>query len=453
MALLTDWLRDLVKKPHAGERKQSEPKVAAPAVDAQNTPDQGTFMKALDHVLETNRDVMAGRVELVSLKPIVEHFADDWSRMAPKVHRLTDYLIQKRLSPDDLCTRSDDFSYVIVFGRSSRAQARLKATLIAQDIRETLFGAGAPESMLGTADLALKEDDVVLVKPEGIETLDKALIQAGAERDRSTDKGVEWVSFEEEAHALDDFVDRLDIVFRPMWFVPKKVISTYQAMPAVIRGPSRLTIDYRVLPDDAPDAAYLRLDLRLLDAAASGHRAVVGRTGRRFLVSAPVHYRTLSAPASRSHYQAALRRLGQDVRHDLVLEVVGIDDAVPGPTVSNMIGYLGPLARNLIIRVHIATRRLERFRLPHVTALGVDLLEHELPSERLIPALDRFCETCEGLHFHSYVSGVTTRSQAMLAVASGFTFIGGQAVAEASQEPAGLMPFMHDDLYAELMMV
>ena len=126
---------------------------------------------------------VGGAVHLLNIEKVREKFGDRWPDVCSRVHRTIQGTLKNRLSPHDFFTSYQDDTYVIVFGDCSAEDAKLKCSLLAEEIMEKILGedeSGHIE-LLGLKTIVCEVDGSIgTERVTKIDALASVLRQAGA---------------------------------------------------------------------------------------------------------------------------------------------------------------------------------------------------------------------------------------------------------------------------------
>ncbi len=130
---------------------------------------------------------VSGRMQLVNLSKIAERFGPRWSQVGKKVHYIIEGILARRLSPGDQYVRQGDDHYYFLFSGLSEAEARIKCTLLTQEITAKLMGeeAGIAEvAGLRLRSVVARVDSLEHPATAPLEAVDRTLSHKQAEESR-----------------------------------------------------------------------------------------------------------------------------------------------------------------------------------------------------------------------------------------------------------------------------
>jgi PAS domain S-box-containing protein len=89
---------------------------------------------------QTNRPVIAGKLQLVGFSTLREELGPRWTELNGRVFAIADQVIRKHLQPGDICQRSGSDGFLVFFEHLDEADAQAKASLIGEEVRRRLMG-------------------------------------------------------------------------------------------------------------------------------------------------------------------------------------------------------------------------------------------------------------------------------------------------------------------------
>ena len=170
---------------------------APPPRPVQQSPSD--FEDRLREVLERGGAAVSGRVHLLNLSRIAEHYGPRWPQLSEKVNQLIALTISRRLSPRDFFTRAKDGVYVIMFDGLSEAEAKLKCALLADEITGKLIGRDTGMDVLEVRSAVARVDgSVAFDSVSTLDALEQMLRRAELPpQPRRADDGPQWQAITE----------------------------------------------------------------------------------------------------------------------------------------------------------------------------------------------------------------------------------------------------------------
>jgi hypothetical protein len=394
---------------------------------------------------ERTNALQAGRVSVIGLDKVKERLGKNWSRLAERASRIARNTVERYLLPGDIFTVVQETNYVIVFAQLDSECARMKCTLMADEIMKALLGEDGAN--LITVDLSLAELDARDEAGAGA-WLTRLLGGAAkpADPDAEADKAKQVPG---AAIARRDPLDGVRYIFRPMWDTTHDVLSLFNCIAAL---PSSDETGYSEVDLSIADAE----DVARLDDAVQGcvltELARIAREGGKLLLGLPVHFETLAAAARRRRYLDVLARaLTLQQAKQLVIEILDVPDGVPQSRMMEFTTPMKPLCRGLVARARTEAADLAALRGSGIVAAGCKLPAGSVPEMMLMQQMNRFNRAAEKAGMPTYARGLRTLSLAAAAVGAGFRYIDGEGVAKLVEHPGRVVGFTLLDVYRPIL--
>lgn len=415
----------------------------APVMPGSQTPAELVdFTDRLNRMLWQRRAILSGNIHLVGLSRIRERVGDEWPRIAERAQDIAQKAIQRVCGSDDVFTRYDDFSYLIIFASLTREQAQLRCVEIAEDIGRRLLGdnflAEATEVRTGVFETdgtlvfnAVDKHDLVNRLVEHTTTA-KSTNGNDAEPD-GDDAGLAAFQLD-KTRALGS----LKVLYQPMWNPRHRAIAGYFATVTAENVFGKQLRDEAIRSEFGGILTPAEFDLHVTRTAVhsvTNHMS----NGTCILAGWPVHFETLATRASREAYIRLCREIPETIRQLLFFELVGQPDGVPASRILDVVGVLRSFCRSVMVRVPADFRRFDVFQGANIGAVGFSLLGSQAPDGQAIAQISRFAENAARTGQRIYVHGLNSRSQILAAVAAGYDWIDGPAV----QSPGERLGCMH----------
>jgi len=412
------------------------------------------FLTQLEDTLLHHADVATGRVHLVGLEKIREHFGDDWPTVVDKVHEIAQSTIERRLMPGDFHVRYYDLNYMVVFASLSRDQALLKCNLIAQEIAERVLGRRNARSFVDLQVVEAKANgELRLQSAASLDDLASSLDVAFQHEAEHPEREPAWVSHEDIEASFDDLFEALVFLYRPVWNVEKDVISTYFCLPALVLPGGRILTGYNTLPADTPTSMLVRLDRTNLAQVESDLKRCKA-AGADQLLATPVHFETLATQRDRREFIKLMRALDEELCERLVIEIVGLPRGAPSGRIIDVVSAVHPFCRAVLVRLPATFDNFQALRGVPLAAAGMDAAaanaEGELSEAEMAKLLRAFSDRAARVDLAAYVHGVDTSRLSLAAIAAGFQYVDGDTVASATEQPRGIQRFEFEDLNVDL---
>lgn len=429
------------------------PPVAEPAPDSlenpsapQATPSLAEFNRLLTQTLGGNPSVSAGHVQLIGLERLRDYLGDDWSSEKAKVHATADSVIRSYLLKGDIHKQIDDISFIVVFASLGRDAARLKCAMIADAIVKRLIGSSDDLSFINIRTALLKEDGkVVLQRVTDLESLVRQMIgQAPDDLDASSET---WSAADpgNRRRHLEWHLKTVEYQFQPLWCVPRGIIFLYRVLATRTTASGETRCSYRLLPQpDDPDA-ILELDLRCARRALL--ELTRGQDDRRHhLIGLRIHFETAASVKRRLQLVNVLQSLPEHLRQYLVCTIVRVPDGISQTKLTDIVGGLRTFFRLITTTLRSPNTDLRPFADANIYAVGMALPPAQGLAHVAGLEMRRFCKEAESLNLRTYLHNLSNPILVRHALALGFEYIDGDAIAGAIPRPAGMVPLSARDL-------
>ncbi len=419
-----------------------EPDLVQPAASGESETlplSEAEFENELGRLLATQTPAVAGRIHVINLCKLRDRFGERWSEIAWNVDALVRKVIKQNLTPGDVFTRHHDYAYFLLLPHLSKAEGQLKCVLIAERVLKRLAG----EEALGFVDVR-----TAVTQVDG---------SVGFEEVRRTERLATLLDRAEEQKqprlltASDPSPTTwkdLRFIYRPMWNVRKRLVSTYLCVP-VLQSPEGPTLLGEAVLPQGDTLARSSLDLTILEHVLDDLRGVSGK-GQRMILAVPLHYGNVVNSGVRREL-VKLCQTFTAAHQYLVFEIVGVPSEADRRGLQAMLAFLQPYSRALIARLPLECTDFPLFDETGVIAAGVDIGEVEGTEARIIAKMDVFAACAAQAGLRSYIHGLTKLSLTTAAVCAGFAYIDGDAVTSVIDSPRGVYPLDRKQLYSGLL--
>lgn len=240
--------------------------------------------------------------------------------------------------------------------------------------------------------------------------------------------------------------EKIQFVFRPIWFVKQHVISTFLCIPVREISKGSYVSSYSVLNTSNDPSQILELDI--LTVMTVNKEIVRGKNAHKTaLFAIPVHFETLANNNRRATYFEKCRIALKQAKDKIVFEVVGLPAGIPDSRVVDILSPLKLLSRSVLARFSIEHTNFMGYHMAGIHAVGIDLFEVVENEKTLIKAMNKFVEAANKNALKTYVHGVRSLSLNTAAVTCGFDYIDGYVLTSASESSDGAYFLEIEDLY------
>ena len=359
--------------------------------------------------------LIAGNVQMLGFEALKERFGEQWHGIKDKVHLLTEGIIKKHITADDVYCLVNEERFIVLFGKATKEQANKTAHAIGREVNARLSGAGAGGDAVSVRPMVFevpRDDPVALKSPAALEeTVEEAQKRAQAA----------------EVAKVEAAKDKMRMRFWPVANVRKRLVSCYHAE---LHVPDAAELGFD--PDEPSDTGAVeatidgmvlqRAGAALVDAAAQKWRA---------LLVVPVHYDTLAAKGYRTQYLEVCKLLPRIAEKRMFLMVRGLSDDVPQGRLHTLFSYLAPYVAGFIGDFSLAFKRAEKLGGLKMVAIGIDGHAMANPTPADITALKGFMQANKGIRMRRYFYGAATFEAATAARRAQFDYVQGAGVAPA----------------------
>lgn len=272
--------------------------------------------------------LLAGNIQLLGFEHVRESFGEHWPKVKAKVHLLTESVIKKEITGDDVYVLANDEQFIVLFGRATKDVAAAKSKRIAKEVNRRLNGFSDGSEGVTVRPMVL---EIPQGEPETLATVD------------AMNKTVEEAQREREAadcQVFEQVKDEMHLIFWPVANIRKGLISMYQAAVEVPDG---------AMPDVESESGALEaaIDTFAITRASTALVDAAGRKQRAFLI-VPVTYETLSVKRFRDAYIDQCRVLPQLAERRLILMVRAIPDDAPQSRLHGVFNYVAPFVAGFV---------------------------------------------------------------------------------------------------------
>jgi hypothetical protein len=420
--------------------------------------DVDIFAERLNRILWQRRSILSGNIHLVGLQKIRVRLGAEWPRISDRAQDVAQKTIQRFCKPDDIFTRYDELSFLIIFSDLSVEQAQLRCHEIGEEIGRRLLGDNfateATEVSTGVFETdgslifnAVSKDELLrrLLPPDATAAPAAAMADASAtERGETSSEGLPDFSFAQ--------VDRtkalasMDVMYRPMWNLRHKAIANYFVTAGAVNVFGDQLWDTNLRREFGDILSPAEFDIYVARRALRDMAANVAQ-GQKMLLCWPVHFETIAGRIGRQAYIGLCRDIPDAVRQLLIFELDGLPEGTPQSRLLDVLSVLRPFCRGQIVRVPWAFRQFSQMTGTGLNGIGFDLAAAPRGDAERIRILEDFAAAASKIGFRCYAHGLNSRAQALAAMAAGYEWINGEAVEHMVALPGPMMRFNLDDLY------
>jgi EAL domain-containing protein (putative c-di-GMP-specific phosphodiesterase class I) len=246
-----------------------------------------------------------------------------------------------------------------------------------------------------------------------------------------------------DRHALSG----LKMRFHPMWHVHNKLITGYRCVYSYKSNRVTVYEAGRLLREAADEVVCAKVDIATCQQAIAGVQSLL-QHGQKALMIVPVHYSTIEQARFLAAFVDTIGKASDDAKKLIVFEILGVPTGLSRFKLHEPLSHVRARCRGIVVRTGADFSNFEMYRELGVHAVGLDAFEYRSWKEqKLIVLLEQFGTLAQRYRLHSFVHGVQTNSMTVAAVASGFTYVDGPAIATDLDSPERIHAFAVESLY------
>ncbi|MCC6912476.1 MAG: EAL domain-containing protein [Rhodospirillaceae bacterium] len=239
---------------------------------------------------------------------------------------------------------------------------------------------------------------------------------------------------------------RMSLSFHPVWHVRNKLITGYRCALSMNGQDLSLKETAGAMNSDVSVVTKAKIDAMIYANAVAGVQGLL-QTGQKALLVVPIHFSTLD----HMRYIAPLLEAGgplpADAQSLIVFELLEIPQKTSHFRLREPTSYLRTRSRALLARIGFDFSSLDAFRELNFHGISIDLGDYPWSESQLLPFFDAFTLAAGKQKLHPFVHGIRSASLTVAAISSGFSYIGGPAVAAPLSAPETVHSFAVESLY------
>lgn len=364
--------------------------------------------------------ITAGTIQLVGLGEIISALGGRNATVG-QARALAETAIESNLSPDDSYQLQGDETYVICFAHLNETQAAKVASSISRQIRGLL------------AEQLPDETDSITVD-HFVASVDSASLDAGAPLAEQLAASLGEIRREaqEAVRARREALIRsAQVLYRPMWYAKKEVVSLYRCMLDGESGNSAIEHLKVLSSPEELQAALSELDCLVFAQSMKSLHALLQKQASAVFVI-PVNFHTLAERASRDEYVMLCESIPESYRKFISFEIYGLPGDAPSSRIEQVLSTLQPFCKALAVEVPANYPRLGELANPNLWGVAFSL-EKNSDAELLKFAV----RLVHSQNLRAIAHGVNTYGQLGAALDAGFDYVDGSAVIGSVEMPKG----------------
>lgn len=404
---------------------------AAKAADCQSSChlNDAAFRERAKEILFSGRVITAGAVHLIGLEDIRDHLGDRWERVKERVHVYTDRLLEKMLSPQDVWFRHGDSQFIIVFAHADIQAAQLICGKIVESLHQSLLG-HSDTSQIVVKTALVEIDGSIAVGSARLDELLNAASQSKEPAGRPQSEERRRPSLSAFALGNDEPPPPPKVLFRPVYDVRHKVISTYTCRPDLL---TCRHINQIIMAEFLQEEAIFEYDMEALCHAVRTYDELY-RKNFRYAQTIPVHFETLASARRRREYLQSCRMIPACLIPFLAFELEGLPQGIPNGRLAELVTLLRPFGRATIVILREENTDIGTYARAGVKGVGLSM-DFRDGDQRCIDKINAFCPVPRKHGLFAYLDGIRNVEQFQAAIEAGAAYVGGAVVGKDSEFP------------------
>lgn len=401
------------------------------------TPSQSNDLE-LQQVLENNlgsdRLLVAGTIQLVSMGGIKEELGSAWPDLSDRARHIAEQEIRKDLSPHYVYRPVGDDTFVLCFADADRSKAEATSAILSERIRARLRNE-MPElqGRIGVDEFMTEVDSRSILGgdlPVG-DALFAALMKVRAEADRAATK------------YQSEYLQDVRIIFQPVWDVAGARSSFNRCLLGPLSSENVFAHLESITDRHELADAVAQLDCLLLTRGLESlHRALQSQTAKPSIII-PVQFATLGNGDAAARYFRLLQLLPPQYRGFAGLEVQCLPALADPLELLDAIELVKPHVATVLLKLPPEDIRIGAAMKSVLWGLSLDLGGWGDNGGDVRNFMLDFVKKARGKGLRTLAYGANTFGLAQAARDAGFDLIGGSAIhlnADAPKPPAPLNP-------------
>jgi GGDEF domain-containing protein len=225
--------------------------------------------------------------------------------------------------------------------------------------------------------------------------------------------------------------------YQPIWHRDTQAITSYGLSLRFLVGDAYLSLG-EIMEWESDPEVVVAVDLMIVRKGLADLAAML-RNGTKAILSLPLHRAALELPLARGQLLSILSDAPRPMQQLILLDVL---DAYAGDwtLLPALVAGLKRVSRDVVLRLSLDHANFARVRAAGAQTVGGDLRDHPWSHGRAVNALAVFGKAARAAGLQSYVLGLEAPPLAAAAIAAGFDYMAGSAVAPEIPEPLGVLP-------------
>lgn len=394
------------------------------SADASASPKAGSrqrqhFEQRSRRLIEARKDrapVLAGAIQLIGLSEMKQALGAAWANVAQEAYGIAERIIPTHLAETDVCQKYDDETYIICFADLDKASSERKAKRIVDDIKAALLEAASEVRHLRV------DHSVTELAWADVQYTDAPLIDVLADSLKKVREEVEAARRTWHDTLLRD----ASIVFSPVWNARNQTILMYRCLLDDLTGKTTLRRIATLSDPEEMHSTLADLDCIILSRAVAALHDLLQKEEKAMSLI-PVNFATLNDKACRDSYLRLCKDMPAPYRQYILFEIHGITAGVPTTRVAELMQYLQPHCKAVVLEAPLNEGRLGQ--LDGTGIFGISVQLHQPLDGEAATRLAKCVAAAHAHKLHTLAHGADTMGLARAAVKVGVDYIGGKAIA------------------------
>jgi EAL domain-containing protein (putative c-di-GMP-specific phosphodiesterase class I) len=234
-------------------------------------------------------------------------------------------------------------------------------------------------------------------------------------------------------------INGIDFSYSPIWSAPKKAVISHHLNIAV-RDTDGRSIDASELMTGVDEVKLMRSIDRLVMKRGLADLARSVTANRKYIACIPVtSYSLMDQWGTPTLLESLLVGLPQPLPQLLVLDVVDAQ-ALERKDLLRCANAAANKCKYLLLRASLDQTNFSALAHPMVRAIGGSLRDHAWSEKDASKKLESFVTSASTAKLETFIFGIHSRSLAFAAIAAGFDYLSGPAIAPDAADPTGVSP-------------
>lgn len=231
----------------------------------------------------------------------------------------------------------------------------------------------------------------------------------------------------------------LRFTYSPIWSAPKKAVISYH-LNMTMRDRAGRAIEPEDVFGGGEEVRLIRTIDRLVMKRGLADLARAFAANKKYIACIPVtSYSLLERWGTPTIFDSLLQGLVNPLPQLLVLDVIDAQAMERLDLVRCATAAKGK-CKYLLLRASLDQTNFSAFAHPMVRGIGGSLRDHAWSEKDAAKKLDAFVASASNAKLETFIFGIMSRSMAFAAIAAGFDYISGAAIAPDVEDASGVAP-------------